>query len=1121
MMKKLLCTFLIAVIAIVSAQAQVTVSGGSPLVVINSGNTPSTADNTDFGNVPVGSIQQHTFTITNNSGETQFIVLENLSPNEVDFSQSEETTPEDIEDGQTATFTVTFQPQTVGVKTTTVNLGFSGSSDTTFQFNIRGNGQAPPPEPIIEVYGNNTFSSLIPDGASTASATESNGRDYGLVTVGSTRTRTFRITNKSTATADLVVSEIKLNGSDFILQSLTYPITITPGNNFDFQVTHTPTAAAGDAALVRIYHNDVTPSTLSPYNFRIKGQGQAALPDVPEINVLDNSNANLASGGSVDFGTQNVPSGSQTFTFTIQNLNTQTLPINLTDPSPYVVISGANASDFTLGTVPSSTIAASGSTTFTISFDPSDIGIRTATVSIANNDSDENPYTFTVTGEGIDASAGSPLLITQYYENGNEDYIEIKNISSGFVPQQFYLCLFTSDLDVPSISISSPVSSIQIPGLNAGEVAVFRNSSSSGSGTPTAACNFDGNDVILISTTNNNTAYNNRRDIVGVVGSSSGPSWGANISYIKGCGTNESPSLNFAYDSGTNTVTDYIELSTSEVDAANGSGTNLELGVQTIGATTWTSSWNNGIPDKTKNAIVNGTYNAGNGSFESCDLTINGVGVINFTGTTNYIKVNNDLAINGSFTLGDQAALVTVNPTASISGVITKQESTTTLKQYDYTFWSSPVTGASTSVFTDTGAPASRIFQWRTPQTNDPGGWELKSGTLERGRGYISEGPDGATVHNVAFTGVPNNGEIRVTIGFDNQVPGYGGYNLIGNPYPCAIDIESFITYSSNDEIRNGSSLTDGSVMFWTHNTEYQDNEGEDNDYTVNDYVTYNIVGGVGQPGPVSKNIGSSQGFYVKAKQSGTIYFENSMKLDGQNTQFFRSTDKKKSTQEKDRMWLDVKSEKGGAFSQILIGFFKKATDGEDWGYDATKFSSGNYVSLYSNINDKKYAIQGLGSYNSNKEVSIGFDSRIKEEFSIAINRLEGVLNNEEIYLVDNYLNKVHDLKASDYKFEITETGSFSDRFTLKFNKSVLSSGSENLVNNFVVVNENDELRIKAGTNVTAIKVYDMLGRLLINDTPNKSDFSINSSIVSDGSVLIVNATLDNGAQVSKKVIKY
>ena len=66
-----------------------------------------------------------------------------------------------------------------------------------------------------------------------------------------------------------------------------------------------------------------------------------------------------------------------------------------------MAISGTDAAMFTVGTQPASPVAPAGTTTFTITFTPASLGAKTATVTIANDDADENPYTFTLTGTGI------------------------------------------------------------------------------------------------------------------------------------------------------------------------------------------------------------------------------------------------------------------------------------------------------------------------------------------------------------------------------------------------------------------------------------------------------------------------------------------------------------------------------------------------------------------------------------------------------------------------------------------------------------------------------------------------------------------------------------------------
>jgi len=57
-----------------------------------------------------------------------------------------------------------------------------------------------------------------------------------------------------------------------------------------------------------------------------------------------------------------------------------------------VAIGGDNAGDFSVTAEPTTPLSATnGETTFQVTFDPVAAGLRTATISIANDDSDENP----------------------------------------------------------------------------------------------------------------------------------------------------------------------------------------------------------------------------------------------------------------------------------------------------------------------------------------------------------------------------------------------------------------------------------------------------------------------------------------------------------------------------------------------------------------------------------------------------------------------------------------------------------------------------------------------------------------------------------------------------------
>ncbi|MCP4420267.1 MAG: choice-of-anchor D domain-containing protein, partial [Chloroflexi bacterium] len=101
-----------------------------------------------------------------------------------------------------------------------------------------------------------------------------------------------------------------------------------------------------------------------------------------------------STANGTDFGVAVVGSGSVNYAFNITNLGGSDLVLT---NSPYVSLSGPTSAAFTVMTQPSSPISSGGTTTFTIAFNPSTVGAFNATVTIANNDSDENPYTFAIT----------------------------------------------------------------------------------------------------------------------------------------------------------------------------------------------------------------------------------------------------------------------------------------------------------------------------------------------------------------------------------------------------------------------------------------------------------------------------------------------------------------------------------------------------------------------------------------------------------------------------------------------------------------------------------------------------------------------------------------------------
>lgn len=146
------------------------------------------------------------------------------------------------------------------------------------------------------------------------------------------------------------------------------------------------------------------PNTLSRYirfNYSQKVGGNIGLDDVmiaqgaatpeQEINVKQGAST-IITGGS--FVTASPVGTMSPITFTIENLGTVN---DLTVGA--VTISGPNAADFAVGSSPS-TIAATSSGNLVINFTPATAGNRNATITIPNNDADENPYIINILGIG-------------------------------------------------------------------------------------------------------------------------------------------------------------------------------------------------------------------------------------------------------------------------------------------------------------------------------------------------------------------------------------------------------------------------------------------------------------------------------------------------------------------------------------------------------------------------------------------------------------------------------------------------------------------------------------------------------------------------------------------------
>lgn len=237
----------------------------------------------------------------------------------------------------------------------------------------------------------------IVDGDASPSASDST--DFGsVITVSATRKVTFKIFNTGETVLNISgtpkVAVAGTHAADFTVT--TQPAaTVAAGDSSSFVVEFDPSATGVRSATLSIANDD---SDENPYNWSIQGTGITREIDLTgNGSSITNGATTTSAENHTDFGRIAVQNATQSRIFTISNPGTSNLTLSGT---PKVVVSGTNSTDFTVTAQPSSPVAGSGSTTFTVVFDPSGSGIRTATLSIANDDVDENPFTFAISGLG-------------------------------------------------------------------------------------------------------------------------------------------------------------------------------------------------------------------------------------------------------------------------------------------------------------------------------------------------------------------------------------------------------------------------------------------------------------------------------------------------------------------------------------------------------------------------------------------------------------------------------------------------------------------------------------------------------------------------------------------------
>ena len=585
------------------------------------------------------------------------------------------------------------------------------------------------------------------------------------------------------------------------------------------------------------------------------------------------------------------------------------------------------------------------------------------------------------------------------------------------------------------------------------------------------------------------------------------------------------------------------------------------------------TTWDNGSPTSSINAILNGSYNnSSNGNLDACNLTISSGNTLTIEDNS-YTQVQYNILVEGTVTVHPSGSLVQTQDNGLYSHINLGTSSITKLTAqmnnwYEYTYWSSPVIGETVeSVFPDTNAnrrfwynAANYLDSTREVGNNNqslPGqddiddngdDWQIASGVMQSGWGYAATYSTSAPYPNVfgsaQFIGPFNTDTIDVTVYKNDSESNDNNWNLIGNPYPCAISADTFLTVNAVVLDENVpisppiSGVSEGAIFLWSQDSSpsNSNNGNENQNFAQSDYAIINLVTELAGGDGVTPNrfIPSGQSFFISYHhsapgtggtiKSNTITFNNSMRVTNNNNQFFRQ-----SNENTNKLWINLESD-NGVFNQLAVAYIEEASDNYDgMKYDTPRnLGTGVYATIYTLIDniDKRFAIQGKNSESLSVEeiIPVGFSTSIEVPtiYTISLANFEGeFLSNNTLYLKDNMMNVIHNLSASNYTFN-SEIGEFNERFEIIFNNTLSTTETEFNSNHLTIIeleNGNVQFSVNDNNRIKSIKIIDVLGRVLYHMNGNNNTEIYNLSNLSQ-STYIAKVELSNGFIITKKAIK-
>ncbi len=327
----------------------------------------------DFGSVWVDDTNPPATQFTIENTGTATLVVSNIlftTPTSGNFNINA-AVPFTVDPGKSVPFAIQFDPVAAGEGSDGVQILSNDPDEGIYIFTVKGYGTTSPvPDmKIQEVANGSTF-------------------DLGPVSLGNSKTQVFTIENTGTENLQ-IFSIISKDPTSFALDLTGTDFIIYPANTTTYSVIFSSTDTKLKKASIETDSND---GDVKPYKFTITGYG--SMGPEPDINVRQATNG-YPDGSIYFFPYTSVGSSSIPVIFIIENKGKGDLEI-------IGIFLKGKLDDFSLNVPISAFILARGeSLTATITFTPTKLKKRSASLIIESDDPDESEYQLNLEGYGI------------------------------------------------------------------------------------------------------------------------------------------------------------------------------------------------------------------------------------------------------------------------------------------------------------------------------------------------------------------------------------------------------------------------------------------------------------------------------------------------------------------------------------------------------------------------------------------------------------------------------------------------------------------------------------------------------------------------------------------------